>query len=134
MRQMRTFADNINNHTVGVSPQVREPAELGRAGHDPVRDGERVAVLDQDGQVPGQLRTGGHREPEGGGPAYGSRPHGAGHHAGRPPEEDHEQHPGHAGAVLGQPVRGLSRLMPPRTRRCTYRRTADGDLWFLYNI
>jgi len=60
-----------------------------------------MAVLDKDGQVPGQLRAGGHREPESGGQTDGGRSDGAGHHAGRPPEEDHEQHPGHAGAVLG---------------------------------
>lgn len=79
-----------------------------------------MAVLDQDGSVLGQLRTGGHREPEGGGPADGSRPDGARHHAGRPPEENHEQHPGHAGAVLGQPVRRLSRVVEQknRTRQC----------------
>jgi len=100
---------------IGVDPQVRKPTELGRAGHDPIRIGERVAVLDQDGSVLGQLRTGGHREPKGGGPADGSRPDGARHHAGRPPEEDHEQHPGHAGAVLGQPVRRLSRVVEQKT-------------------
>jgi len=76
-----------------------------------------MAVLDQDGPVLGQLRTGGHRRAEGRGPIDGSRPDRAGHHAGRPPEEDHEQHPGDAGAVLGQPVRGLSRLTGARARR-----------------
>lgn len=91
--------------------QVRKPPELGRAGHDPVRVGQRMAVLGQNGPIPGQLRTGRHRQPEGRGPADGRRPDGAGHHAGRPPEENYEQHTGHAGAVFGQPVRGLSGLI-----------------------
>lgn len=69
-----------------------------------------MAVLDQDGQVPGQLRTGRHRGPESGGPTDGSRLDGAGHHTGRPPEENHEQHTGHASAVFGEPVRRISRL------------------------
>lgn len=94
--------------------QVREPPELGRAGHDPVRVGQRVAVLDQNGPVPGQFRTGRHRQPEGRGPADGRRPDGAGHHAGRPSEKNYEQHTGHAGAVFGQPVRGLSGLIVQR--------------------
>lgn len=105
----------IYYNVIGIAPQVGKPVELGRAGHDPIRFGERVAVLDKDGQVPGQLRTGGYREPEGGSPTDCGRPDGAGHHAGRPPEEDHEQHPGHAGAVLGQPVRGLSRVIEQKT-------------------
>lgn len=67
-------------------------------------------MFNQDGQVPGQLRTSRHRGTEGRSPADGCRPDGARHHAGRPPEEDHEQHPEHAGAVFCQPVRGFSRL------------------------
>lgn len=106
--------------------QVREPFELGRPGHDPVRVRERMAVLDQNGPVPGQLRTGRHRGPEGRGPSHGSRPHGPGHHAGRPPKEDHEQHPSHASAVFGQPVRGLSGLSE---KRDNFRKTVN--LWFL---
>lgn len=60
-----------------------------------------MAVLDQNGQVLGQLRTGRHRQPEGRGPTHRGRPHGSGHHAGRTPEEDHEQYTGHASAVFG---------------------------------
>lgn len=92
-----------------------------------------MAVLHQDGQVLGQLRTGRHREPEGRGPTDGGRPDGAGHHAGRPSEEDHEQHTGHASAVFGQPVRGLSRL--DETQNVSMRSERfSRDLWFLHNI
>lgn len=69
-----------------------------------------MAVFNQNGQVSGQLRASRHRWTEGRSPADGCRPNNARHHAGRPPEEDHEQHPGHASTVFEQPVRGLSRL------------------------
>lgn len=75
--------------------QIDEPAVGRRARSDQLLVGGGVAELHKDGQVPGELPPGRHQQHGRGGQPDRQGADGAGHHAGRPPEEDHELGPEH---------------------------------------
>lgn len=63
-----------------------------RAGHDPDHLGGGLAGLHQDGPLHLCLHAGGRGHHGAGLSPHRPRPHQRGRHAGRPPEEDHEQY------------------------------------------
>lgn len=93
--------------------QGHQSTGAGRGGLDAADLGQRVAGFDQDVTVRGEFREIRSDHVGGGRAGHRSGTHGARRHAGRPPEEDHEQRDG----APSTDVRHLARF--PRLIRRT---------------